>query len=323
MDSPSGGGSTNTVTNDQTLLPFQQDFANQNQSIAASIASQPFPTYQGQLVAGFDPMQTQALGATPGAANSYQPGLTNATNLTNNAATSYQPMLNQAGATTNGAVRNWDAGTASQYMSPYIMQALAPQMQALQQNQQMQQHQIDAGATSAGAFGDARHGVAQATQNFNNNLALNDLVGQGMNTAYTTGLQAFQNQESQQLAQGQQQAALAGMQQNLQLAPAQQQAALAAQQQQLGLNATNAIFGAGTQNQELQQQQLNSAYQNYLNQVNWPIEMLNLRESTLTNQPYSTSRITSATPGNSTAQNVGAFAALSGGLGSLLGNKNG
>lgn len=276
----SGGGSQQVVQS--TALPkYAQQFGQQNLDIASSIASQPYPTYQGQLVAGFSPMQQQGIDQTGAAANSYQPG------------------LNQAQDLTQSSMQPWNAQTAQQYMSPYTMAALQPQIQQLQLQQGMNQKGIDANATQAGAFGDARHGTADALNNFYGNLSMNDLVGQGMNSAYNTGLGAYQQQ---------QQTGLAG---------ANQMANIAGQQQSLGLNAANSIFGAGTQQQQLQQQQLNSAYQNFQNQTNWPIEMLNLRSAAVQNNPYTTTRLTSATPANSSAQNLGSFASLAGALGSL------
>lgn len=353
-----GGGSSggqNTVTQTQKLMPFQEEFAQQNQQIAADVAARPYPVYEGQQVAGLDPLQQQGQQQAVSAANSFQPNLNMAQNyaqqagqsyqpfnamsagLLGQAATGYQPALNNAQNTTANAVQNWTPEMAQQYMNPYAMQALAPQIEALRVQQGQQRNQIGANATQAGAFGDARHGVAEGMNDFYGNLAMNGLVSQGMNQAYSTGLNAFQQQEQARLAQGGQMGNLANLQQQLAMNPAQafaslgqmgqqeqlnasnQMANLGSMQQQLGLQGADAIFGAGTQNQQLQQQQLNTAYQNFMNQQNWPIEMLNLRSSVLSQSPYSSTRLTTAPPANSTAQNLGAFAALSGGIGSLIG----
>lgn len=268
MGGGGGSGGSQTVTQIEKLQPFQEDFAKQNQSIAASLASRPFPTYQGQMVAGFDPLQQQGM------------------QMAVDASTAHQPYLQQAG-------QQWSPQAAQQYMSPYVMQALQPQIEALNIQQGQQRNQIGANATQAGAFGDARHGVADSMNDFYGNMAMSGLVGQGMNQAYQTGQQAFQADQTRQ-------------------------AQLASLAQQLGLSGSEAVFGAGTQKQELSQQNLNTAYQNFMNQMNWPIEMLNLRTSVLAQSPYSTTRLTTAPPANSTAQNLGAFGALAGGMGSLM-----
>lgn len=285
-----GGGSSggsNTVTQVQQIPDWQKDFAQQNEQIAASLASRPYPTYKGDLIAGFTPQQTQGMQMTQDAANSYQPAMDSAQKMTASAA---QP---------------WNAQTAQQYMSPYAMAALAPQMQQLHLQQAQQRKAIGANATQAGAFGDARHGVAESLNDFYGNLAQNDLVGQGMNSAYNSGLNAFQQGQQQQLAAGGQMANIGG------------------QRQQLGLQGATAVFDAGTQQQQLKQQQLSTAYQNFLNQANWPTENLNLRIASLANSPYSMTNYTSLAPANATAMNVGAFGALAGGVGSLLNGQGG
>lgn len=274
----SGGGS-NTVTQTQQIPDWQKDFAQANESIASSIASRPYQPYEGQMVAGFSPQQQQGM------------------QQTQDAATSYQPYLSAAANTTANAVQPWTPQAAQQYMNPYAMSALAPQLQQLQIQQGQNQLAIDRSSTQAGAFGDARQGVATGLNNFYGNLAQNDLVSQGMNKAYDSGLQAFQQQQAAQLAQGS------------------QFADLGQQAQTLGLAGGNANFNAGSQQQQLQQQQLATSYQNWLQQQNNPIDMLNLRIASLANSPYNTMQYQTLAPSNATAMNIGAFGALAGGLG--------
>lgn len=279
----SGSGGQQTVTQTKEIPEWQKDYAIQNEEIAASLASRPYPTYEGQLIAGFSPMQQQGMNMAAQSSSAYQPGLYAAEGMTNAAATP------------------WNAAAAQQYMSPYAMAALAPQMQALELQQAQQRKQIGSGATQAGAYGDARHGVAEGMNDFYGNLAMNDLVSQGMNSAYNSGMGAYQQDMARLLGAGGQMADLAG------------------QQQGLGLQGADAIFGAGSQQQALTQSQLDSAYKNFQNQNAWGPEMLNLRIAALANSPYSTTNTQSLSPGSSSAQQIGAFGALAGGLGSLFG----
>lgn len=279
MSGGGSGGGQNTTTQVQQIPAFEQQFAQANQNIAASIGSQPYPTYQGQLIAGFTPQQQQGM------------------QMAGQAATSYQPDLGTGEAMTLGASNQWNPQTAMQYMSPYAQAALQPQVQALQLQQAQQQHAIDANATQAGAFGDARNGVATALNNFYGDQALSGLEAQGMNTAYNTGLGAFQNDQSRLLAAGNQLGQMGG------------------QQQGLGETGAQSLFGAGSQAQQLTQTQLTEAYNNFLNQVNWPQNELNLRMSALSNSPYGNINYTTLAPNNSSAQNVGGFSALAGLLG--------
>jgi hypothetical protein len=81
------------------------------------------------------------------------------------------------------------------------------------------------------------------------------------------------------------------------------------------LNAANAVYSVGQQQQTLGQNELNTAYQQYLNQVNWPFQMLNVQESALSNSPYNVATAVTLPNGNTTAQGFGALTALGGLLG--------
>ena len=279
----SSGGGSNTVTQTTAIPDWQQGMVQANENIAQSIASQPYQTYQGQTVAPLTDLQNQGIQMTQQAAGAGTQNLQNAQNLTNQIANT-----------------TWNPQTAAQYMSPYAMSALAPQIQQLQNNEQILNNQTGARATQAGAFGDAQYGAQVGLNNFNNNLALNDLVAQGMNTAYTTGQNAYNSNQS-----------------NL-LNAASQFGNISNAQQTQGLAGANAVFNMGTQQQALNQAQDTSSYQNFLNQVNYPAQMLNLRIASTANSPYQVPTENLA-PTSATAQNLGAFASLAGGVGSLLG----
>lgn len=280
-----GGGSSNTVTQTQQIPDWQKDYALENESIAAGLASRPYPTYQGQLIAGFTPLQQQGI------------------QMAQDASTAYQPYLDRANQMTQQASKGWNqqsADTVNSYMNPYVMASLAPQLQQLDIAQNKNRMQIGSSAAQAGAFGDARMSVDQRLNDYYSGQNRAGVIGQGYNQAYNTGLGAFNADQARLLQGGGQEAALGQ----------------AAQQQ--GLAGSTALFGAGTQQQQLQQQQLSTAYQQFMNQQNWPVEQLNLRIAALANSPYNTQSQTNLSPANATAMNVGAFGALAGGLGSLF-----
>jgi len=281
MGGSSGGGGTTTVS--QTAIPdWQQGQVQANEQLATSLAAQPYPNYQGQLIAGFSPLQQQGM------------------QMTQDASTSQQPYQQGANSLINQSAQAWSPQTAQQYMSPYAQAALAPQIQALGIQQAQNANQIGAQATRAGAFGDAQYGNEQALNNFFAGQNLNNLEQQGMNQAYNTGLGAYQQQQGQELQAGNALGNLGG------------------QVQQTGLTGANAVFGAGTQQQQLNQSQLTEAYQNFMNQVNWPYQQLNTQIAATANSPYQVPTANLA-PTSATAQNLGAFASLAGGVGSLLG----
>jgi hypothetical protein len=317
-----GGGSNNTVTQVQQIPEYAQQYSQANNELAQSISSQPYPVYQGPLIQGFSPLQQGGQYQAVQAAGAYQPYLDNASHVTQGALDpSGVNTLSGMSLDTMGRALQTNAATpgmVQSYMSPYVEAALAPSMHDLQLQLGQQQKAIDAQATQAGAFGDARHGVAQSLQNYYGNQAMNELVGTGYDNAYKAALAALQGQQQAGLAAAGQQAGLAGLQgqqQQLQLAGGQQLAGLGGLAQQLGLTGAGAIYTAGEQQQQLGQQELNAAYQQYLNQVNWPLQMLNIRESALSNNPYNIATSVQLPQANTAAQGFGALTGLAGLLG--------
>jgi hypothetical protein len=305
----SGGGSqpsSQSVTTSQQIPLYEQQFSQQNQALAQSLGSQPFPQYQGALVSGFTPAQQVGQGQAIDAASSYQP-LLNAGVQATGAALSSNPV--DSGAVS--AMSPANAGVISSYMNPYVQSSLAPQIQDLQTQLAQQQNQLGAQATQAGAFGDARQGVQEALNNHYANQALSGLVSQGYNTAYNSALQTAGQQ--QQIAQQQQQMGMG--EQNLMLQGGNQLANMGAANQSLGLTGAGAIYNVGSQQQQQQQQGLNTAYQQYMNAVQWPYQMLNVQESALSNSPYNMTNQVTLPNANQSAQNLGMFASLAGLLG--------
>lgn len=406
----SGGGGTssnNTTTQVQQIPEFEQQASQNNQALAASLGSQPYPQYQGALIQGQNATQNTGQQLAIDSASNWYPAYNQAQSTTGNAgdASAFNNELGASNNTTSAALNptgfnayqqaaaggiaqgtngsavanaqgnQQDATQQAQaltnpnavgnYMNPFIQQALAPQISDLNLQLSGQQNQINSQAAQAGAFGDARQGAAQGLQNYYGNQAFNQLVGTGYNNAYTQALSALgqaQNtqlgaagqfgniattglgEQNAQLAGAQQYQGLAGQQQaeqqiglqgaqqysqnaglsnteqNTQLAVGAQQAALANQLQQQTLAGANATYNAGTQQQTNDQQQLNAAYQQYLNQVNWPYQMLNVQESALSNSPYNIATATTLPSANSTAQGFGTLAGAAGLLGSLSGS---
>lgn len=289
MSSGGSGGGGNTTNTVQAVPQFEQQASQNNQALAASIGSQPYPTYNAPLVQGFSDNQVQGQNQAIQAAGSYQPDL--------NAATGLVDQSLQTNASTPGAVQA--------FMNPYLQSSLQPQIQDLNTQLGLQQSQIDSQATQAGAFGDARQGAQSALANYYGDQSLNSLVSNGYNTAYNNAVQGLQQQ------------------QNADMTGANAMSALGGQQQSLGLAGAGAVYNVGQQQQQLGQQQLNTAYQQYLNQVNWPIQMLNVQESALSNNPYQAQTAVQLPNANSTAQGFGALAGLSGLLGGASGGSGG
>jgi hypothetical protein len=78
------------------------------------------------------------------------------------------------------------------YMNPYVQQSLAPQLALLNQQQQLGAQGIAAQAAGKGAFGGNRTTLAQGLNAQNYDLARQQAIGQGYNTAFQNAQQAQQ-----------------------------------------------------------------------------------------------------------------------------------
>lgn len=86
------------------------------------------------------------------------------------------------------------------YMNPYLQQSLAPQLQMMQQQQGQQAAQRAGQATQAGAFGGSRFGVQNAQSGLNDQLAQQNMIGQGYNQAFNSAQQQYNQNMQNQLA---------------------------------------------------------------------------------------------------------------------------
>ncbi len=226
------------------------------------------------------------------------------------------------------------SGMAQQYMSPFMQAALEPQRrEALRAAQQGQLTQ-SLGAARQGAYGGSRQLLAtmERERNLGQNLA--DIQARGMQTAFEQAQNQFNTEQAaRQAAAGRNLEAALGVQQlgtqsGLQAALANQQQRLEAQRLgeqsrqfgatqglqalaqagQMGQTLSNigsarsqadqARFGlqqqTAAQRQALQQQYLDTAYQDFLRQRDYPLEMLQQYSSLLRGVPVTPSSTTTA-----------------------------
>ena len=268
-----GGGSSapsqQTVT--QTSIPeYAKPYVETMLGKAQAATDQPYQAYGGQRIAEFSPMQQQAFGRT---ANQQVAGqLAPASQMAGMAG------LGSLGAGRQYAQQATSPGAMSAYMSPYIQNALAPQMEEARRQAGITGQQQASQAAQQGAFGGARHGIVEA-ENARNLATL-------QNQIYGTGMQnAFQNaQQAQQFGAT---LGLQGLGQATQAAG--QLGQLGAQQfgQETGITA--AQQAAGATQQGLQQQQLSQQYQDFLTQRGYPQQQLSYMSDMLRGLPMSQS----------------------------------
>jgi len=313
---PQGGGGTptGTTTTASTIpeyaQPYVENTLGQAQALT-NINNNPYQPYQGQMVAGFSPMQAQGFSSL--ADMQVAPQIGQATNIANQA--SQGAMGTAAPAMGYGAQGvgigqqgvgigqlGMGAGMAygqnatnpnavAAYMNPYLQNTLQPAQQLLNQQYGMQGAQEQGAATSAGAFGGSREALMQGLNEQNRNLAQNQLVSGAYNQAYNTANQNMQaaSQLGMQGAGVGLQGISAGLQgvntglqgvqgaqnaYNLGIQGANTLGNLGMDQYNQQMGIAQAQLGAGAQQQQLQQQGLNTAYGQYQQQLQYPYQQL-------------------------------------------------
>ena len=295
FDSLFGGGggqqaAPTSQTISQTTIPdYAKPYVENMLGRAQALSETPYQAYQGERTAGFTPMQQQAFQGIQNLGPSEQLGT--ATNLAGAAGLGALNTGYRAGRFSAG---QFTPMAAQQYMNPYIQAALAPQMELMNRQFGQQAAQNAAQATQAGAFGGSRFGIQQAQNQLNQNLATQNLLGQGYNTAYQQAAEQFnqdmaRRMQAQQLGEQSRQfgagLGLQGLQTGLQAASTlgnlgqtqfgQQTQALGMQQQ------------AGATQQQQQQNILNQQYQDFLNQRQYPQQQLAFMSDMLRGLPLS------------------------------------
>lgn len=170
------------------------------------------------------------------------------------AQTRYQPNLNYF---QMEGPQQFGTAQAQQYMSPFIQQALEPQMREAIRSAKQGQVVQDLGAARQGTYGGSRQLLAGLERERNLGTQLGDIQARGMQSAFENAQQQFERDRAAGITTGQQnlQAALGvqqlGTQTGMQTALANLDAAsqanvqnLAAKLQTQGLNADQALRAA-------------------------------------------------------------------------------
>ena len=160
---PLAGKQTGTESN---LSNFAGEYVTGMLGKGQALGNQPYQAYSGPLTAG--PSQLQQ--------NAFQ-GLANLTIPTDKMG-AFNPQT-------------FGAAQAQQYMNPYLMAALNPQLEEARRQSQITQMMNDAQLTKAGAFGGGRQAImnSETQRNLGTNLA--NITGTGYASAYDKAMQQF------------------------------------------------------------------------------------------------------------------------------------
>ena len=291
---------------------FETNTLNEVQNLTNNAVNNGMPKYTGELVAGFNPTQNQAFQQVQNLQGTYSPFFNNANAQLGNYAgynpiSAASPFFTQAGNTPTAlqagqpfatAASNTfnNPGTVQSYMSPYTDSAVRA-AQSLQTNNFLQNvmpglnSSFVASGGGLGGFNNAYNNAANwALTNFNQNLG-NTTAGM-YNQGYQTAGQQFQSDQARlaglsgtvggQAAQTQAgltnlgssvgNNVMGGVGTGINLGNA--YAGLGTGQLNAGLLASNALLQTGNQQQQNQQQQDTANYNQWMQQLQWPYQVL-------------------------------------------------
>jgi hypothetical protein len=275
-----GGPSTPEKTTQVTDLPdWAKGYAKDTLAKTAAITDinqNPYKAYGGERIAGFQPLQQKTFEAAEQMQPSAQLGL--GTGLAGAAGLGALNTNYQAGRFSGGQFGNREA---SQYMSPYIEQAMQPQLREAERASQIQGAQQRAQAVGAGAFGGSRQAIMEAERERNLGMQQGDIRAKGYQTAYEQAANQYnqdmaRRMQAQQLGEQSRQygagLGMQGLQTALQGAGQLGQLGQTEYGQKMGI--TELQSKLGSQQQQQAQRPLDMAYQDFINQQNYPYKQL-------------------------------------------------
>jgi hypothetical protein len=256
---------------------------------AAEIADSPYPLYTGQRTATYGDDNSRR---TDEEIKGY--------NILMNGAESYMPYMNRAGEVADTLGQGYDGMTREELLGdPFSLDSAKPYMDIYQsamdpavreieeQTLRAQQEARDRAAQGGGAFG-SRLGIMEGTAAGRGSQAAGDLragaAKEGLGFAAgrydtdrqarfgadTQARQAYETNEASRIQQMDAYQSMAPLVQDLQT------------------QAAAGLIGAGEARRQLDQQALDLAYADYLDQKMYPQEMLNFTLGALSGTPYNT-----------------------------------
>jgi hypothetical protein len=292
MGGSSGGGGTPTssTTNTSNLPEYARPYFERMMGKAEEESNQPYVTYPQQRIAGFTGDTNRASDITRNVANQGTPGVNAGMGMTQQAANAGF----NAGNYQSNAIQQEAFGQqqADQYMSPYMNNVIQQQKNAALRDYNEGRASRDTQAINAGAFGGYRDAIQQGVAQRGLANRMNDIDASGRQQAYSNAQQQYNadraasigaqtTTEQQRLAGAQY--GLAGA--NLGMQAGAQMGALNAQQQGLSLAQAQALNAQGVTQQNLQQRELDTAYQDFINQRDFAKNQISYQSNILRGVP--------------------------------------
>lgn len=276
-------GGDQEITQKVQLPPWADEGGRDTYNRATKYVDVPYLNYTGPRIASFAPETEQAF------------------DLGRSTTGEWRPFVNEASERLGGLTTQWtDPGVSDSYMNPYTGGVSDIAARELKRAYDVNRKDRNAAAVAAGGFGDAQHGVAEAEAERNYLQGIGDIYTKGAEAAYQSGMQAFQSDRDARGRAAEGSASLA------QLVP------------QLNSSDLLNLSQIGQTRENKAQQSLDLAYQDFLNQREYPYERTNWLSGILSGTPLaqSSTQTTSGGGPSSLGQYLGAAQSL-GSLGML------
>jgi hypothetical protein len=258
--------------------PYQEYMGLYGGQVSADLKAG-MPEYDKERIAGLSEVQQKAMNDAMAMQPSQQ--LNAATGLmgaatTNALNTNYKPGEYNA--------QNFGNQVGS-YMSPYMQNVVDIQQREAQRQADIASTGRNAQAVKSGAFGGSRQALTDAEAARNLALQKGDIQAQGLQNAFNQASNQYNvnNQLSEQSRQYGAGLGLQGQQAAMQGAGALGTLGNLQYQQNMGINQLQQGYGGMQQN--IEQQRMNTQYQDFLNKQNYPYQLLNQYGNVLNRQP--------------------------------------
>ncbi len=259
----SGGGSSHSVTK-QELDPDVKKKWLAMYDTAEDVADREYVPYTGDMIAGFDPLQTKGFGMYESAVGTGADALSRAISTANTS----------AGYTPDTVNTRTMGSTFEDYLNPYTGEVIDTTMQDMERQRQMAMGNIAGSAQAANAFGGSRHGIAESETNRGFADEMGQISAQLRDQGFNTAMQGFMG-DSALMQQGDIANQAAGLDANKQSQSASALlAALSGQERDQAFGDAQMMVDLGAEQQGMAQSELDLAYQKFTEEQDHPLRQL-------------------------------------------------
>lgn len=282
--SPSSVPTTSTTTT--SIPPWLEEGGKKIVGIGGAAAEEPYLAYPGPRIAPFTADENAAFG------------------MTRSNVGSFAPYLGAGAGYTEAAAQPWDMGAFERYSNPFSQGVTDINAREIRRQHNIGALDREAAASASGSFGGSRHGVIDAEAERNLQQVLADQQARDTYANYANAQQMFGIDQARSMQAG---GALAG---------------IGEAGSTLGYRDASALAAAGESQRAMDQENLNLAYQDWMNQFGRPWENLTNYAQLLGMAPSPTTQTTTGqqfyNQPNTFAQTLGALGSVAGGVGSLI-----